>query len=101
MICANIFLLHFLQNGNHYIVGSGKGHSVKEAIDTVARVVERITGLIVDVTSVKPPDGCLDIEYRNFVADNSSFKSDTGWFASTDLEAGIVNTVNKFITTQL
>ena len=83
-------------NGNHYFIGSGKGHSIKEAIDIIARVVERITGLIVDVISIKPPDGLLDIEFRNFIADSSSFKSDTGWFARTDLEEGIIKTVNEF-----
>jgi len=85
-------------NGNHYVVGSGKGYSVKEAINMVARVVERIVGLKVNVISVEPPDGLLDIEYRHFVADNSNLKSDTGWFVSTDLEEGIVKTVNKFKT---
>ena len=83
-------------NGNYYIVGSGKGYSVKEAINMVARVVERITSLKVNVISVESPDGLLDIEYRNFIADNSNLKLDTGWFVSTDLEEGIVKTVNKF-----
>ena len=85
-------------NGNHYFIGSGKGHSIKEAIDIIARVVERITGLKADVISVKPPDGYLDIEYRNFVANNSSLHLDTGWIATTDLEEGIVKTVSKFRT---
>ena len=85
-------------NGNHYVVGSGKGYSIKEAINMVARVVERITSLKVNITSVEPPDELLDIEYRNFVADNSNFKLDTGWFVSTDLEEGIVITVNKYKT---
>jgi nucleoside-diphosphate-sugar epimerase len=85
-------------NGNYYIVGSGKGYSVKEAINMVARVVERITSLKVNVISVEPPDGLLDIEYRHFFADNSNLKLDTGWFVSTDLEEGIVKTVNKFKT---
>jgi nucleoside-diphosphate-sugar epimerase len=48
--------------------------------------------------TVEPPDELLDIEYRNFVADNSNFKLDTGWFVSTDLEEGIVITVNKYKT---
>ena len=64
----------------------------------VARVVERITSLKVNVISVEPPDGLLDIEYRHFFADNSNLKLDTGWFVSTDLEEGIVKTVNKFKT---
>jgi len=83
-------------NGNHYIVGSGKGYSVKGAINMVARAVESITSLKVNVISAKPPDRLLDIEYRNFIADNSNLKLDTGWFANTDLEEGIVKTVNKF-----
>ena len=87
-------------NGNHYIIGSGKGHTIKEAIDMVARVVERITGLKADVISVKPPDGYLDIEYRNFVANSSSFKSDTGWFTRSDLEEGIIKIVNEFRTSK-
>jgi nucleoside-diphosphate-sugar epimerase len=36
--------------------------------------------------------------YRHFFADNSNLKLDTGWFVSTDLEEGIVKTVNKFKT---
>ena len=62
----------------------------------VARAVESITSLKVNVISAKPPDRLLDIEYRNFIADNSNLKLDTGWFANTDLEEGIVKTVNKF-----
>jgi nucleoside-diphosphate-sugar epimerase len=89
---------HERTNSNYYIIGSGKGHSINEAINMVAGVVERITSLKVDVINVKPPDELLDIEYRNFVANNSSFKSDTGWFVRTNLEEGIIKTVNKFRT---
>ena len=85
-------------NGNYYVVGSGKGYSVKEAINMIARTVERIVSLKVNVINVKPPDGLLDIEYRNFVANNSNLHLDTGWTVTTDLEEGIVKTVNKFRT---
>ena len=85
-------------NGNYYVVGSGKGYSVKEAINIIARTVERIVSLEVNVINVKPPDGLLDIEYRNFVANHSNLHLDTGWTVTTDLEEGIVQTVNKFRT---
>ena len=84
-------------NGKHFILGSGKGFTVQEAISKVAEILNKKTKSKVGTKHVASPEDLLDIEFRNFVADNSSLKTAIDWSADIDLEKGIELTIENFI----
>lgn len=83
-------------NGRHFIVGSGRGVSIREAFELVAARVEARTGRRVPVITADPPGGLSDIERRHFVADASRFSAATGWRAVWSLADGIDRTIEAF-----
>ena len=84
--------------GNHYVIGSGKGHTVADMAQMVTQEVARHTGKSVTVEHVPAPEGLSPIEFRNFVADTTSFSSLTGWQAQVDLLEGIRRTIRAMET---
>jgi len=83
--------------GQHFVVGSGQGHSLHDAFHLVADRVAAIMGQRVEVIQVPPPPSLLPIEARHFVADSSKFKSATGWFARYFLKEGIDRTIEHYL----
>jgi nucleoside-diphosphate-sugar epimerase len=83
-------------NGHHYVIGSGKGHTVSEAVRIVAEHVRQRSGQNVSVVTVSPPHNLSPIEKRHFVADSAQFASATGWRASTPLSKGIDLTIDYY-----
>lgn len=84
--------------GGHYVIGSGTGHAIRQALERVAERVSAANGQPpVRVTSVEPPVPLTPIETRDFIADSSRFQSRTGWRAEMDLREGIDRTVSSFI----
>jgi UDP-glucose 4-epimerase len=83
-------------NGRHFVIGSGEGHSIAQAINLVAdRVKERI-GTPVYVEHVTPPSNLSPIESRNFIADFGEFKKAVGWEPQYSLKKGIDLTQEKY-----
>ena len=80
-------------NGKHFILGSGKGHTIAQAINLVADRVALKTGKRVPVKYVDPPSAQSPIEARNFVADTQQFCLATGWKARYSLTNGIDQTL--------
>ncbi len=80
-------------NGKHFILGSGKGHTIAQAINLVADRVALKTGKRVPVKHVDPPSAQSSIEARNFVADTQQFFLATGWRAHYSLTNGIDQTL--------
>lgn len=76
-------------NGQHFVIGSERGHTIADACRMVAQRVEAKTGKRVAVEHVEPPAPLLAIEERDFVADSSRFRSLTGWRARYSLREGI------------
>lgn len=74
-------------NGRHYNIGSGKGTTLLEAANIIAGKVP------VKILKVTPPENLLKIEFRNYIADSSSFEENTGWHAETNFETGIEKTI--------
>jgi UDP-glucose 4-epimerase len=97
---TNAFLLSAINieklNGKHFIVGTGKGHTIKDAFQIVRDSVENITGKIVKVISVPFPINISPVELRNFIADNSKLKKLTNWNPITNLRDGIELTINYY-----
>jgi len=83
-------------NGRHFIVGSGRGVTIRGAFELIAARVERLTGRRVSVVTADPPAALSDIQRRNFVADSSRFSAATGWRPSWSLSDGIDRTIEAF-----
>ena len=83
-------------NGRHFVIGSGKGHTIAQAIRLVADRTAEKTGKKVEVKQVDPPASLSPIEDRNFVADHSRFSEATGWKPRIALKDGIDRTLEAF-----
>lgn len=83
--------------GKYYVIGSGKGYSVKEMINTVKDEVSFRLKKEVEVRSVLLPDSLSPIEFRNFIADSSAFRNKSGWKAEVSLKEGISRTLDYFL----
>lgn len=79
--------------GKHFVLGSGVGTTIHDAIELVGELISKHTGKKVVVKSVGPPSGLLPIEFRNFVADISQFSAVTGWKPAFRLSEGIDVTI--------
>jgi nucleoside-diphosphate-sugar epimerase len=85
-------------SGNYYVIGSGEGYKIVDAIHLVADQVESILGYRPEVRHVPTPEGMSLIEDRDFVADTSLFRSSTGWTPQISLEEGIDRTIKYAIS---
>jgi len=83
-------------NGRYFIVGSGQGHTIAEAMRMVAARCAARSGREVPVRHVEPPGALSPIEQRHFVADCHRFCAATGWHASCTLAEGIDRTMEVF-----
>ncbi|NQT59782.1 MAG: NAD-dependent epimerase/dehydratase family protein [Bacteroidetes bacterium] len=79
--------------GKHFVMGSGVGTTIHDAIQLVAELVSKHTGKRIVVKNVEPPSGLLPIELRNFVADISELSTVTGWSPEFMLSEGIDLTI--------
>lgn len=79
--------------GQHYIIGSGEGHILKEAFGLVADRVKRKVGVGVQIVNVNSPDSQNQIDSRNFVSDSGKFIAGTDWKPMTNLINGIDQTI--------
>lgn len=84
-------------NGHHFVLGSGQGYTITDAMNLVSKRVALKTGRCAAVVYVEPPQSLLDIEYRNFVADSSLFTAMTKWKAKYTLTNGIDRTVEAHL----
>lgn len=80
-------------NGRHYVVGSGRGITIRDAFELVAARVELLTGRRVPVVMAEPVTRLSAIEQRHFVADPSRFSAATGWRPAWSLADGIDRTI--------
>lgn len=82
--------------GRSFNVASGKGITVKEAFDLVAKKAEDITGRQVHIDNVPWPANADPIEFRNYVADISNFNESTGWRPLISFDEGVTRMVASF-----
>ncbi|GFE62139.1 NAD(P)-dependent oxidoreductase [Geobacter sp. AOG2] len=83
-------------SGSHYIIGSGVGYSIAEAMNLVAERAMHRTGGKVTVEHVAPPAGLSPIEERHFVADTRRFVQATGWRPEVTFDQGIDLTLEAY-----
>jgi UDP-glucose 4-epimerase len=86
-------------NGRYFVIGSGEGHSIAEAIGMIAERVAARTSRCVAVKHVKPPMLQSAIESRNFIADTARYKAATGWQGRYSLAEGIDRTLDAMLNT--
>ena len=84
-------------NERHFVLGSGKGHTIAHAINLIADRVALKTGKRVPVKHIDLHSNQSPIESRNFVADSSQFSNATGWRALCSLDEGVDRTIEEFI----
>ena len=84
-------------NGKHFVIGSGEGHTITQAINLVADRAALKTGRRVAVKHIEPPSVQSPIEQRNFVADTRQFALAAGWHAQYSLKDGIDKTLEILV----
>jgi len=82
--------------GRHFVVGSGRGITIRQAFELVAARVEARLGRRVPVIIAEPVTGLSAIEQRHFVADHSRFSAATGWRPTCSLADGIDRTIEAW-----
>lgn len=84
-------------NGNFYVLGSGEGMTFNEIVEKIKKIVELLTEKKVEITHIPHPQGENEINTRDFIADYSKFKKDTGWFPKISFEEGLKRTVEFYV----
>jgi nucleoside-diphosphate-sugar epimerase len=82
--------------GRHFVIGTGRGHAIRDMVSKVATIVGRRIGKEIAVTSVAPPLTLASIESRSFVADPEPLAEATGFRALVTLDEGIERTLDHF-----
>ena len=78
-------------DGRHYIIASGRGHTLVEAYGLIAEIARTKTRRRIDILRVDEPPDLHPIEKRNFVGNSRVFQDLTGWQSHFDLRAGIID----------
>lgn len=76
-------------NGSTFLIGSGKGITLKNAFLEVINLVKIKTGTVANLKYSEAPKEFYAIEFRNAVIDNSKFNQITGWAPKFDFKSGM------------
>ena len=82
--------------GRHFILGSGLGVTISDAIKLVGKIVSKETNLKIEIDRVEMPSIMGKIESRNFTADLSSLRKLGLCKKMCDLDHGIQKTVQFY-----
>ncbi len=84
-------------SGQHYPLGTGAGHLIKDAFTKAAAEAAAARGIKADISYVPWPDGLSEIERRDFIADITALSETTGWRPLVGLQEGIKKTIAAFL----
>ena len=84
--------------GKHFVLGSGVGTTIHDAIELVGELVSQQTGNKVAVKMVDLLPDLMQIEFRNFVADINQFTTVTDCRPGFVLSKGISATIASSLT---
>jgi nucleoside-diphosphate-sugar epimerase len=76
-------------DGQHYVIASGRSHTLAEAYELIAEVALEQIGCRIEIVRVREPADLHPIERRDFVGDSRAFQERTGWCPQFALRAGI------------
>lgn len=85
-----------LLNAGHFVIGSGRGTTIRDAFALIAERVELLTGRRVEVRAIDPPGPLSAIEQRNVIINHTLFSNVTGWYPKWRLSDGIDRTIEAF-----
>ncbi len=80
-----------------YVIGTGIGTPIRQALHIIADVVRQKTGTAVGVSPSSPPLELYAIEKRNAIVSNSPFVHDVGWTPKISLRDGISLIVDQYL----
>lgn len=83
-------------NGQHCVIGTGKGYTLWDAFHLAADRAKILTGRRAPVEAAEPPSLLSAIECRNFVANPYHFTELTGWVPAYSFDEGIDATLRRF-----
>lgn len=83
---------------SHYLIGSGKGTTIKKVFEWVAQCVKKKTGIEVPQSNRNVPGDLSPIDCRHFIADSSAFYRATGWEPHYSLQQGITQTISTYLS---
>ena len=83
--------------GGPYIIGSGKGHTIKEAFQLIQKITMKKTGKLTPITLIDPPGDLHPIEKRNFIANSKRYHDLTGWTPGYPLDEGLKITTDFYL----
>ena len=75
-------------DGSHYVIASGRGHTLADAYAMIAEVASERFQRRVDIVHEPEPADLHPIEKRNFVGNSHVFQKRTGWRPRFDLKMG-------------
>jgi nucleoside-diphosphate-sugar epimerase len=84
-----VILTPAMCDGGHYLIASGRGHTLAQAYATIAEVALERMQRRVEIVRVPEPADLHAIENRNFIGDSGAFRARTNWRPRLDLRAGI------------
>lgn len=76
-------------DGSHYVIATGRGHTLGDAYRLVAEEAFAATGRRAEIVNVPEPADLYPIERRNFIGDSSLFRQRAGWRPTIALQDGI------------
>lgn len=96
--CAILSALTSIEyvQGRHWAIGGGKGYTLNDLFSLIVKNVETHLGEVVSMRHITEPDGMLEIERRNFVANTDAFCKLTGWSPKISFDEGIAQTVGHW-----
>lgn len=83
--------------GGHYVIGTGTGHSLRDAFELIRERVHHMTGRMTSVAQCPAPVPQPLINHRNFIADSRLFCSLTAWTPAVTLSQGIDRTIGALL----
>jgi nucleoside-diphosphate-sugar epimerase len=78
-------------DGGHYVISSGRGHTLADAYATIAEVALERLQRRVEIVRVAEPADLHPIEKRNFIGNSGAFHARTNWRPRFDLRSGIAD----------
>jgi len=82
-------------NGQVYVIGSGKGKTFNEVVLAIQKNAQKMYDSSSEIIHAPSPK-TNRINKRNFVADSSKFRKDTGWFPKVSFEEGLKKTMEFY-----
>lgn len=82
--------------GRSFNISNGIGYTLNDAFELVVKETSSVIGKNIKVDHVPWPEEANQIEYRNFVGNNSLFSEMTKWTPQVSLEVGIRKLIDVF-----